>query len=249
MSLTISNAAHITAAPQGDLPTMNPLETGQDARIAREKLNLSQSDISMLMGISQSTMKRYETSSVLEPIAALAIECLLRRRAASHQSAVSPEERAERKVREQLHMAKLRAEAGLPARKMATPAEVAERQIAIAEAKRQLRLDRGTVVSIMQDRLDARDTKHRLAIVRARNRQRDDQRPKVAELHAQAASLALAAQASGVWTEYQALLDATALNIGSAKDTQFIAEYIDAARTQVVPANDPLVTLPLESET
>ncbi|MDE2103792.1 MAG: hypothetical protein KGL39_41525, partial [Patescibacteria group bacterium] len=102
---------------------MYPLETGQDAEMAREKLNLTQQEMANSVGISLRTWRRQATSDQLDLTISLAIECLLRRRAVSSQTAVTPEERAERKFREQRRLLELRRAAGLPAgRASLTPA-------------------------------------------------------------------------------------------------------------------------------
>lgn len=131
---------------------MAPLETGLDARAAREKMGVTQDNLADTLGISTRQMRRHESEYALDKLIALAIECLLRRRAASHQMAVSPEERAERKFREQQRLRELRDAAGIGP---------------VARIKRQL---------------DDSELRKRLSLLRARNRARNAERPVVARL-------------------------------------------------------------------
>lgn len=91
---------------------MQPLETGDDLLTARSALQITQAQLADTLRVSLSTIKRAERAINLDTTMALAVECLLRRRAASHQKAVSPEERAERKFREKQRLRELQEEAG-----------------------------------------------------------------------------------------------------------------------------------------
>lgn len=198
---------------------MLSLATGDDLLSARNTLQMTQSDLANALGISSATLRRHETSTSLDNMVALAVECLLRRRAQKLQTPISPEERAARKFREQEHLRALRESAGMTPRggrahSLADQATTAaERRVAFREAR----------------------------MVLLRNRHRDRVRGELWELHCKARALVPAAVASGDWTAYRA---AVRMPVGDVDP--FLGAYMAEAFNRPIADDDPLVTLPLE---
>lgn len=197
---------------------MEPLENGLDARQSREKLEITQRQMADMLGISTRHLGRQEASDHLEPIVALAIECLLRRRATSHQTAVSPEERAERKFRERQRLRELEQAAGVG------------RQTTSPEARAKLALD-------------YKEARRQLGLLRGRNRQRIADRPLIAALHRQLKGLLARSDVDG----YRMAINLSDQVPGVDKHV-YLMIYTDAARQGSLPDDSPLVTLPLEIE-
>ncbi|MDE2071769.1 MAG: helix-turn-helix transcriptional regulator [Patescibacteria group bacterium] len=61
---------------------MTPLTTGADLRRARTTLGLARQALAERLGKTPLTLSRYESAPALDPMVALAVECLLRRAAA-----------------------------------------------------------------------------------------------------------------------------------------------------------------------
>lgn len=213
---------------------MQPLYAGSDVLTALERLSMSRRELADMLNMGIKTLSRHIAAPELDACVALAVECLLRRRFSN--APVSPEERAERRHREQVRLRELRL-----ADRSRTPEAIAARQLAIAEAKRRLR-DGGESTAVARTRLATRGEVRRLSIAAARNRERDRERPLIAVLHARLAPLAAAQD----WPAYHAALQAHALSLGTDPAPNQSA-YIDAATTAVLSDDDPLVTLPLES--
>lgn len=119
---------------------MHSLDTGEDLLYVRQALKITQKEFSERLDVSLATYKRYEASQRLDTLVALAVECLLRRKAIQAQTnrRVTPEERAERKFAEQEHLRKLRQAAGLTGtggRRPMTPEEFLDRRDTINRLK------------------------------------------------------------------------------------------------------------------
>jgi len=140
---------------------MIELMTGSDLAHARAELKLTQREMADHLGISWASLKRYEKAPELGLLVALAAECLLRRVAPSNarvNARVTPEERAERKYRQQRRLAELRAGDSLLA-PLRPVNEVAARTVALRAARQ------------------------RLVAIENRNHARIDQRVRIARIH------------------------------------------------------------------
>jgi transcriptional regulator with XRE-family HTH domain len=224
------------------------LDTGADLKSAREQLSMVQTDLCNVLGIGISTLKRHESSQALNPLIALAVECLLRREQSKRTAPVSPEERAERKFREREHLRKLRIAAGEPVDR--TPAGIAARQVAIAAERRRLKEEAGLLASPAAKAVAAvayKSERRRVGLAHARNLERDRERPLIAELQSQLRPLGAAAVETGDWTPYVRAVDLACMGLG-LDPAPYRSAYLEEARNRLVADDDPLVTLPLEPE-
>lgn len=193
---------------------MKPITTGSDIVSARNTLDLSQIALAAALGISVATLRKYESTPRLDLMAGLAVECLLRRET---EFTSSPEAEAERAFRKAQRLRELKEAHGLTSGyKRLTPAQLLDRKEALAAEK----------------------------LRRARNRQRDLERPIVQAVHATLRLLAAEAVTTQDWTAYGAALRSACGRNPEA--SSFLPAYIDAAQARIVADDDPLVTLPHE---
>ena len=218
---------------------MTPLYAGTELIDARNTLKMSQRQLADALGIAPATLRRYEISAELELMVALAVECLLRRQARS--AALTPEEKAERRFREQQKLAELKAAAGLGARPRRTPTEQAQARLERTAEYLRLKADSGIVAASVRVNLAASDERRRLKYVRKRNRAREAERPLIAQAHAELAHLPLGSNERSI---YVSGARTAAVDV----EQYFLANYLNSADVGVVADDDPLVTLPMEDE-
>ena len=205
-------------------------ETGDDIRIARATLRITQSELSDRLGVSLNTVRRYEASTRLDNIVSFAVAYLLIQVKPVSVSAMTPEERAELKFRERKHLRDLEAAAGIT---------------------------RGYRPMDPSVRLERQEEIARLKGVRKRNAARNRDRPTIAALHQ---ALSLIAGEETVTFQYgpefapfqypkqrtAALADARHRAIMGGH--YHVEAYCNAADNAPVPGDSPLVLLPLEDE-
>lgn len=231
---------------------MKPLVSAAAILEALKTINLPVSTVHSALGISAATFKRYMKKEHVEPMLALSIECLVRREIARRNTAVSPEERAERIFRQREHMAKLKAEAKLKVKATSLPTL---EQIEIHERLRAQRLElRKRIRAGMSHtrseeemreqelaRLKRNEIRRHLKLVHRRNQAREDQRPLIASIH----TALKGAFARGDSKIYHDIIR-TNLSIIPPSDN-FVCEYLDQASRLMLPDDSPFVTLPEET--
>lgn len=208
---------------------MQKLWTGDDVKQARAKLGLSQAGLIEALGISISTLKRHEASESLDTTIALAVECLLRRRAAAHQVAVTPEERAERKFRERKRLLELKA---------ADPDILALQAQASASAAALRAKLRGENVALQRAQVLATDSRRQIKAAIARNKKRASERQRIAALHEKLKILAAAGDA----ISYHGAIE-NAQTYAERNNLPNVIAYLERMEREIVPDNDPTLTL------
>lgn len=248
---------------------MQALSTGLHLRQARERLDLTQAVLADVLGIGISTLQKYERAERIDALVSLAVECLLRRETMKRQAPKTPAERAAARLEERRLYKQMVADAGLKR----TPEEVAARQVAIAAERRRLRAEtspeeiaaRQVAIAVERQRLKEeaglvatpadraavaltyREERRRIGLLRARNRERERERPLIADLQRRLRPLYAASAWNGDWVPYLRAVDLACQALGS-DPAPYQSAYLEASRTGVLDDLHPLVTLPPEVE-
>lgn len=208
---------------------MKPLDSGDSLMDARCTLELTQTDLAREIGVSLSTLQRAEKAQAPDLTLSLAVECLLRRRAQRASTAVSPEERAERRFRESERLRELK-------EARTSPEQRAERRFREAARLRQLKEEAG-----WRPAAAARATESVASGIRRgraqRNRERDEQRPLIA---------ARVKMLQGASPEEVRLL-ITSWQVSTPPSSTYLKAFTDAlVEGRNIELMDPLITLPHE---